>query len=160
MIEEIRKYRESDIEDLWNLFYSTIHCVNINDYNAEQVEAWAPTGFDISVWKSKIKCIDPFVVTINSKVVAYGDIQTDGLIDHFFCHHEYQRKGVGSKLYSWLEECAYDQGIDTLWAEVSITAKPFFQSKGFHVVKEQVVPLRGQQLKNHKMVKNVRAANK
>ena len=39
---EVRKFREGDEKELWELFYNTIHNINIQDYDKAQVTAWAP----------------------------------------------------------------------------------------------------------------------
>ncbi|MDF3055666.1 MAG: family N-acetyltransferase [Gammaproteobacteria bacterium] len=45
--------------------------------------------------------------------------------------------------------------LKRVYAEVSITAKPFFESKGFNVVKQQNVNIRGIELTNFVMEKNI-----
>ena len=42
-----------------------------------------------------------------------------------------------------IEAAAIQQNIPRIFAEVSITAKLFFMRKGFDVVREQVVVMRG-----------------
>lgn len=42
----IREYRNSDTEMIMNLFYNTVHEININDYTQEQVNAWASESMD------------------------------------------------------------------------------------------------------------------
>jgi putative acetyltransferase len=44
--------------------------------------------------------------------------------------------------------------ISRIFAEVSITAKPFFESKGFHV-KQQTIVRKGIELTNYIMEKNI-----
>lgn len=39
---EIRKYEKSDIKEITELFYNTVHTVNAKDYSKEQLDAWAP----------------------------------------------------------------------------------------------------------------------
>ena len=150
---EVRKFRESDAKELWSLFYNTIHTVNSQDYDANQIAAWAPDDFDVNLAIQKFKTIDPFVVTEEEKIVGYADIQADGYIDHFYCHHDFQRQGVGSMLFATLEKEAKEKGILTMYSNVSITARPFFESMGFSVEKEQVVQVKGQNLKNYKMIR-------
>ncbi|HAS8107002.1 TPA: GNAT family N-acetyltransferase, partial [Vibrio vulnificus] len=91
---KIRKYEESDASELWELFYHTVRNVNRRDYSQEQVEAWAPDNFDCEIWKNKLNAISPFIAEIEGVIVGYADLQESGLIDHFFCHHDYQGKGV------------------------------------------------------------------
>lgn len=51
-----------------------------------------------------------------------------------------------------LKHVADVQGIENLYANVSITARPFFERMGFSVLEEQHVNVRGQVLKNYRMV--------
>ena len=48
---EVRKFREGDEKELWELFYNTIHNINIQDYDKAQVTAWAPDdlGIDLEI---------------------------------------------------------------------------------------------------------------
>jgi len=93
---KIRRFQESDVNQLWELFYNTIHCINIRDYNQHQVAAWAPQDLDRAFIAQKFSDIDPYVAVDGEKIVGYADIQADGYIDHFYCHHEYQGRGVCS----------------------------------------------------------------
>lgn len=151
----VRKYKESDAPAIANIYYNTIHTVNIRDYTEEQVNAWAPYDSvqDYSGWQEKLAKIQPFVATINDTVVGFAEFEPNGHIDCFYVHHEYQGKGVGSVLMKTIFDKAEEDKISRIFAEVSITAKPFFQSKGFKVVKEQTVTLRGVELKNFVMEK-------
>ena len=150
---EIRKFREGDERELWNLFYNTIHNVNSQDYDANQIAAWAPDDLDKNIAIQKFREIDPFVVIKDGKIIGYADIQSDGYIDHFYCHHGFQRQGVGSMLFSALEKEARERGILEMHSNVSITARPFFEAMGFSVEKEQVLQVKDQKLKNYRMVR-------
>ncbi len=50
-------------------------------------------------------------------------------------------------------EIAIQKEIKRIFAEVSITARPFFEKQGFTVAEEQTVVLRGVKLINYKMEK-------
>ena len=150
---EVRKFRKGEEKELWNLFYNTIHNVNNQDYDKSQIAAWAPDDLDINIAIQKFREIDPFVVIKEGKIVGYADIQPDGYIDHFYCHHEFQRQGIGRTLFAALEQEARENGILEMYSNVSITARPFFEAMGFSVEKEQVLQMRDQQLKNYKMVR-------
>jgi len=101
---EVRKFRIGVEKELWKLFYNTVHRVNILDYDENQIAAWAPDDLDINIAIQKFREIDPFVVIKEGKIIGYVDIQPDGYIDHFYCHHEYQGQGVGSTLFAVLEK--------------------------------------------------------
>ena len=150
---EVRKFRNGEEVELWELFYNTVLNVNVQDYDQNQLAAWAPKDFDIDIAIQKFREIDPFVVIKDGKIVGYADIQSDGYIDHFYCHHEFQRQGVGRLLFAALEEVAREIGILEMYSNVSITARPFFEAMGFSVEKEQIVQVGDQKLKNYKMVR-------
>lgn len=149
----IRKYRKTDAPAIANIYYNTIHTVNTKDYTEEQVNAWAPSDSvgDYSGWQKKLDNIRPFVAEIEGVVVGFVEFEPNGHIDCFYVHHEYQGKGIGSALMTAVFEKAEEDKINRIFAEVSITAKPFFEAKGFKVVKEQTVILRGVELKNFVM---------
>jgi putative acetyltransferase len=129
--------------------------VNIVDCSEEQINAWAPADLDPTLWRNKLKTINPFVVERNGEIIGYADLQEDGYIDHFFCQHARQRQGVGSLLMEKIHEEASHRTLVRLYSDVSITAKPFFIAKGFEVVKEQLIAIRGQELSNFRMQKHL-----
>lgn len=149
----IRRYVESDAKETWGIFFNTVRSINSRDYSEQQVKAWAPESFDFALWQKRMDGINPFIAEINGVVVGYSDLQNDGFIDHFFCHHEYQGMGVGKALMTHILNCGSKKNIHRYYSEVSITAKPFYEHFGFQVVKEQNVEMRGQRLTNYVMEK-------
>ncbi|KPD24311.1 acetyltransferase [Idiomarina zobellii] len=135
------------------MFYHTIRNVNSRDYTQAQVEAWASDDASPEAWQRKMNAISPFVAEIDGEVVGYTDLQEDGLIDHFFCHHEHQGNGIGRHLMEHVLRVGELQGITRFYSEVSITARPFYEKFGFKVVKEQTIEIRGQKLRNFVMEK-------
>lgn len=152
---KVRQYQAGEERILWSLFYNTIHTVNARDYSQAQLDAWGYAELDEAIWQQKMESINPAVVLIDDKIVAYSDLQESGYIDHFFCHADYQRQGVGSFLMAHLEQLARAKGITKMSSDVSITARPFFEAKGFVVNEEQFVEIRGQILRNFKVVRKL-----
>lgn len=151
----IRDYKLSDTKEIMKLFYDTIHEINICDYTQEQVDAWAPESMDYEVWHKRLQAKLPYIAENNGEIVGFGELEANGHIDCFYCHSKYQKKGIGSKLLSHIENTAKLQRIKRLYTEASITAKPFFEKKGFSVVTEQQVERRGVWLKNYVMEKHL-----
>lgn len=149
----IRKYQAGDEIALREIFFNTIGHVNIKDYSLSQVQAWAPQDYDEQAWCQRIQAINPFVALIEQQIVGYADIQADGYIDHFFCHQQHQGKGIGKTIMQTLFATAKTSAIKRLHAQVSISAKPFFERFGFQVIKQQQVHVRGQSLTNFMMEK-------
>lgn len=101
------------------------------------------------VWERKMHAISPFVAETDDSIIGYSDSQVSGLIDHFFVHHEWQRRGVGRLLMTEIERRASLGKISQLETHASITARPFFEAFGFVVVREQKLDVRGEKLKNY-----------
>jgi putative acetyltransferase len=147
----IRDFQEEDSPKLWALFFNTVRNVNRRDYTEQQVKAWAQEGFDSQLWLKKMVSIQPFVAVLDGVIVGYSDVQPSGLVDHFFCHHEYQGQGVGRALMTHVLEQAKAKGLDRIYSEVSVTARPFYEHMGFIVVNEQQIEVRGATLTNYVM---------
>lgn len=143
---EIRHYQKSDLAAIIRLFHDTVHKVNIKDYTPEQVEVWAPESVDMEKWDKSLSEHHTFVVVHDSKIIGFGDIDDSGYLDRLYVHHGYQRQGVATVLCDELES-AVDRGV-TIRTHASITAKPFFENRGYKVVKEQLVERNGVFLRN------------
>ncbi|BDA67389.1 hypothetical protein RIVM261_081500 [Rivularia sp. IAM M-261] len=150
---KIRLFQVQDAEQIARLFHDTVREVNICDYSLEQVEAWAPDNINFRDWAKACLSKFTFVADDESIIAGFGELEANGHIDCFYCHKDYQRMGVGSKIYSAIETKAHELGIKRLYTEASITAKPFFLRMGFSVIKEQQVEARGQSFINFQMEK-------
>jgi len=132
----VRTYRNGDIPGISRLYYDTIHLINCRDYTREQVDAWAPVVPEISFWKERFKKYHVYVAEEHGHIVGFTELDTMGHIDCFFVHHEWQRHGVGTRLMERVLAAADREQMLRLFAEVSITALPFFRGSGFVVVRE------------------------
>ncbi|CCN37260.1 putative Acyl-CoA N-acyltransferase [Vibrio nigripulchritudo SO65] len=151
----IRHYNEQDARATWKLFFHTVRKVNLRDYTEDEVKAWAPERFELARWQKRMNVIEPFIAELDGRVVGYADLQKDGLIDHFFCHHMHQGKGVGAALMNHIFSVGRAKGIKRFYSEVSITARPFYEHFGFEVIQQQEVEIRGKTLTNFLMEKTV-----
>lgn len=151
----IRDYHPADAYELWQLYFNTIRSVNIRDYSQAQVEVWARDDLPQKVWAEKMNAISPFVCIRDGVIAGYSDLQADGLIDHFFCHHKFQGQGVGKEMMMKIHQLAHGQGIGMLYSNVSITARPFYEHFGFIAVKEQHNEKDGEILINYRMEKSL-----
>lgn len=149
----IRTHRNGDIPHISRLYYDTIHFVNCNDYTRQQIDAWAPTVPQDSFWKDRFKKYNVYVAEEDKCIVGFTELDSFGHIDCFFVHHQWQRRGVGTRLMEHVISVAERQQIARLFAEVSITAKPFFADRGFLEVGEKQVVQRGVKFEQYSMEK-------
>jgi putative acetyltransferase len=150
---KIRTYEISDAQELMQLFYDTVHEVNIQDYTPEQVNAWAPANMNIEAWTKGFENRFVYVVEAQDTIAGFGELEADGHIARFFCHKNFQRQGVGTQILEQIELKAKSLGLRRLFTEASLTARPFFKSKGFVVLCQEEVERRGQRLPRFQMEK-------
>lgn len=151
----VRRWHPGEEHELWLLFHNTIRQVNTRDYTEEQVRVWAPDTVDAEKWRRRIEGINPFVCVEGETIVGYTDLQASGLIDHFFVHHLWQRRGVGTRLMRAIHGEADRLELGQLHSHVSLTAKPFYEAHGFHVEKAQLVEDGGLTFRNFLMRKHL-----
>lgn len=146
---EIRRYRQSDCKELTELFYNTVHTVNAKDYMKQQLNVWATGQVDLERWNLSLKAHYSIVAVENEVIIGFGDIDKTGYLDRLFVHRDYQGRGIASALCDRLEQFAEGQ----ITTHASVTARPFFEKRGYEVVKEQQVERQGVFLKNYVMIK-------
>ena len=146
---DIRQYRQSDCKELIELFYNTVHTVNAKDYTKEQLNAWATGQVDLERWNLSLQEHYSIVAVDNNVIVGFGDIDKTGYLDRLFVHADYQGKGMATAICNQLEQ--FVEGNITTHA--SITARLFFETRGYKVIKEQQVERQGVFLTNYMMVK-------
>ena len=123
-----------DAESIRTLNINTIRFVNAKDYTVNQIKVWS--SFDnLDNWKKLIFIQKFWVVEIGHEIVGFGSLTINGLFDFLYVHHNYQRIGVASLLQDEVEKEARLQGNSKVFASVSITAQPFFLSKGYSILK-------------------------
>ena len=101
-------------------------------------------------WDKSFQEHKTIVALESGEIVGFGDIDNTGYLDRLFVHKNHQRKGIASAICDELERSVNFEHITT---HASITAKPFFQHRGYRVVKEQEVIRYGIALKNYVMEK-------
>lgn len=151
----IRDYEAQDAPQLARLFYETVRSVNRADYSEEQVEAWAPEVPDPKGWHARLLDHRTLVVEKADEVVGFAELEGDGHLDMFYVRKDAVGRGVGRLLYEALEREARRRGLERIFTESSITARPFFERRGFHALREQVVSRRGVSMMNVAMEKRL-----
>ena len=148
----IRKYRPEDLPEILKLFYDTVHSVCKADYTPAQIDAWAPAAPDTERWRASLEKHYALVALADGTIAGFGDIDETGYLDRLYVHKDRIRRGVGGALLYELEN-AYP--VTEITAHASITAKPFFEAKGYVAVLEQRVTRRGVTMTNFVMKKSL-----
>lgn len=146
---KLRRYESKDLPEIADLFRETILTVNCRDYSQEQVEVWAKRWQNLLRRDEWFLRLFTLVAEQDGKIIGYGNIDERGYLDHLYVHRNYQRQGVATALCEALE--VYTDCNVTV--DASITAKPFFEQRGYKLLKENSVELEGIFLTNFTMVK-------
>ncbi len=146
----VRDYLVSDCEEMAELFYQTVHCVNLGDYTNEQLDAWATGRVDLDAWNKSFLEHYTVVAVIDGEIVGFGDIDKSGYLDRLYVHKDHQREGIAAAICDKLEKSVDNAKFIT---HASITAKPFFEHRGYHVVRKQEVVRNNVALTNFVMEK-------
>ena len=145
----IRAYQPSDAAPLAALFYQTVHTVNRKDYTEKQLDAWAPKDIHLGAWDRSLQAHHTLVAIKDSCIVGFGDMDSTGYLDRLYVHKDHQGMGIATALCDRLEASA----AGPLVTHASITARPFFEKRGYQVLRAQQVERRGILLTNYIMEK-------
>lgn len=148
---KIRNYKPSDCKEMAELFYHTIHTVNAKDYTEEQLNVWATGQVDLEKWNQSFLEHYSIVAVDGDRITGLGDIDETGYLDRLYVHADHQNQCVATAICDALEQTA----PGNITTHASITARPFFEKRGYKVIKEQQVERQGIFLTNFVMEKEM-----
>lgn len=147
----LRPYHPDDCAEMARLFYDTVHTVNAADYSPAQLDAWATGEVDLSAWNRSFLAHHTLIAEENGVIIGFADMDETGYLDRLYVHRDYQRRGVACALCDALEAAS---SVNRFTTHASITARPFFETRGYAVVKAQQVVRYGVSLTNYVMTKS------
>lgn len=151
-ILSIRKGNMEDLPEMLHLFQDTITTICKNDYTQEQLEVWSSGARNEARWLEVMRNQFVLVAQFNQQIAGFCTLDGEH-IDLLFVHKDHQHQGIASQLYDLIEKKAIQQHKKRLTADVSKTARLFFEKVGFLVIQEQTVNVKGIDLNNYKMEK-------
>ena len=155
-VNRIRDYEQADAPAIARLFYDTVRSVNRADYSEEQVEAWAPAIPDAGEWHDRMAGRKTLVAEEGGEVVGFCELDEDGHLDMLYVRKDAVGRGIGRSLYEAAERAARGWDLGRIFTEASVTARPFFERRGFRVLSERRVSRQGVELTNFAMEKSLR----
>ena len=139
------------------IFHAAVHEIAGQHYSEAQVNAWAlalpdPARFVARGADGRLLLV---AVDESDVALAYGDLESDGHIDHLFCRPDAAGSGVAAVLYAELEAAALTRGLGRLYVEASEPARRFFLKQGFALVGRRDFELAGVAIHNFAMEKRL-----
>ena len=152
---DIRKYKSTDCAEIAELFYNTVHEINAKDYTKRNL-IFGQREMQIYLFGTNLFLEhNTLVAEENNIIVGFGDMDNNGYLDRLFVHKDYQGKGIATSIIIELERQSKIHGISIFSTRASITAKPFLEKHGYHVVSENKVIRNGVELINFIMEKHL-----
>ena len=152
----IRHARPNDLTAIQELFVDTIEAVCRYDYSPEQIAVWTSSIENTKRWTDKLMKQYFLIAEIDNRIVGFASLENNEYFDFMYVHKDYQRQGIADNLYSEIEAKAIKHGATLLTSDVSITARPFFEKKGFKIMAEQRNDIKCVEVINYKMIKELR----
>jgi putative acetyltransferase len=151
----IRKATKADLDNIQLLFVEAINAIKQEEYSAEVLKVWASSIENKERWLRKIKTQYFLIAENNEEVVGFASLEHHTHIDMLYIHKDYQRMAIAQTLFGELLERAIKNNASELTADVSITAKAFFQKNGFQTLSTKKNKIDGLEIINYKMRKEI-----
>lgn len=113
---------------------------------------------DLVLWRERLARLTLWVADSSSRLIGFCGLGAEGRVDLLYTDYRFQRQGLARNLYREVETEARRRGARRLFTEASITARPFFESMGFGVIREQRVEFGGICVKNDAMERHLQVA--
>jgi putative acetyltransferase len=155
----IRPYRAVDAPTLLALFKDTIRRVNSRDYAPDQIDAWSSDEIDHDAWRQRFDGRFAIVAELGGHPVGFADLTPEGHFDRLFVSADHQRQGIATALTDAVIAEALRLGLKRIDVNVSITARPFFESRGFRIIASQSARIRGTDLSYFQMEYSIDSAH-
>ncbi len=149
----VREYQKHDLEAVVALFGRSVRQIAGRDYDDLQIAVWAPEHPDMDAWAARLGSGTVLVAEARERIAGFAKLDDGEDIDLLYVDPAYERCGVATRLINELTGIARGRGFRRLQAEVSVTARLFFEAQGFEVVESQSVERQGVVLQNYRMVR-------
>jgi ribosomal protein S18 acetylase RimI-like enzyme len=149
----IREFQAGDHVAIAEIFVRAVHEIASRDYSVEQCLAWSDTEPNPEHWRGRCEVKRPFVYVddASGEIAGFLELEEDGHIDCAYIHPKFQRRGLMSRLVTYAVQRCAERGLQRVYVEASLCAKPMFEKLGFRTVSERAASVKGVALINFQM---------
>jgi len=148
----LRSYKSADLESLAEIRFAAIEELTIDDDEGQR-QAWALMADDDEAFAHTLEKGLTLIAEVGGEPVGFVTLREGGAIDQLYAHPAVARTGVTTALCEAIERQAAAHGMFTVVANVSDTAKPLFDARGYRPERRQTIEIEGQWLGNTHMRK-------
>jgi putative acetyltransferase len=151
----LRPFLPDDVPVLAEIYQASIAELTGEDYSEAQQAAWASLADDAAGFGARLTEGLTLVATIGGSTVGFASLKGNDHIDLLYVHPAAARHGVGTLLADALEKLAGGRGAKRLRADVSDTAREFFEKRGYEGQQRNTVLVGDEWLGNTTMEKSL-----
>lgn len=148
---KFRRAKLNDLEEMQELCVETIKSTCQNDYDPKQIDVWVSSVQKVERWKTFLTKQYILVAENEENIVGCGSLKNGNYLDLMYVHKEFLRQGIANMIFEKLKKKSLTLGFDKLTSDVSKTAVPFFETKGFKIIKENKNMINGVEIINYHM---------
>ena len=149
----LRPFLPDDVTVLAEIYQASIEELTREDYSEAQQAAWASLADDVEAFGRRLAESLTLVATIGGSTVGFASLKGADHLDLLYVHPAAAGQGVGTLLAEALEKLAAARGAKRLTADVSDTARDFFEKRGFEAQRRNTVQVADEWLGNTTMDK-------
>jgi len=149
----IRPYRDQDLAAVAALFTASVHQLAASKYGQREREVWAPEPPDLEHWRQRLAPLEILVAESEGILDGFCAFEEDGHIDFLYTAPHAVRQGIATALFQEAERRLQVMGVDSLYTEASLVARPFFEKQGFRMRRMEWVTREGVGLRRFRMTR-------
>ena len=151
----LRPLLPADAPVLAEIFQASVEELTGEDYSAAQQAAWASLADDVEAFAARLAENLTLVATIGGSIVGFASLKGTDHIDLLYVHPAAAGQGAATLLSDALEKLAGARGAKRLTADVSDTARGFFEKRGYEAQQRNTLAVGDEWLGNTTMEKNL-----
>jgi putative acetyltransferase len=146
----LRPFLPADANACARIFSESVEALAADDYDDSQRAAWRDQIEDVAAFSDRLASAVSILALVDGVTAGFASLRGD-LVEHLYVAPRFARRGVGGSLLDAVAKIAGGRGIAKLRADVSETARPLFERRGFVAQSRNVVALGDAWLPNTSM---------
>ena len=138
---------------LASIFRDSIEVLAMDDYDDAQLAAWIGVADDERAFGKMLAASLTLVATLAKTPAGFASLKGRDRLDMLYVDPSAARQGIGSQLCDALERLASARGAKKLTGDISDTALPLFEQRGYIAERRNTVPLGDTWIGNTTMTK-------